>query len=1051
MQVCCSSVMLLVAAMAMAGGGAAAEPTPAHWLEPVDGHWVFDTHFWSTDPHYPDADNPEAGDRYFVYIDQPSDEPYTVTVWTSWNSGVFVAGLHVGGDARLLAERRINFDGPVTVDGEIEFDDALLAAHGDQTIGGAGQIILNDGRITSGSSSTVELLAGLTVRSGLSSRTAVINGADNHGLMLAEGLGEIALGLISRNFGTLQVRDAGSMSLGTVVNHGQILLQDDGLLLLSGSFRNEGAMYASGGMVHLPGEHRFADLGAFDFAQADVVLTGELDNENAVSQLDASTGSWMLHGQARIRGGTIRSVEGARWIIGAHELPPGPGISVRNAFFEDVVVDADVLVRPEMELRLNSDLHLTSGAELTLSEPHLSGAAELLSSVDEARITGSGTIVLDGSTTSTALRPRRHHTAQTLIIGPDITVRTGEGSGSLGGRLSPRSSSNSGHVINEGTVLATTPGSELYAGYGLVDAQQQFTNRGLMRVDNDSLLRLQGNWQNEGVIEHHGGTLMLAGAFTTDGLGQIVRTGGTLLLEGVWDNRGHTVVLDDMLGSVRFTGRLPTGTIRGGRIASSGEARLSSEPESEASFDGVELALPMYAGIDSRVTLAGDIYLDDVALLLGVGERERDTPWNVLRLDGGEIGGRGEIHFYPEPDDGPGSVAYNLMDVYGPTVLGADIHVRADHGMLVIDLRRDWLVNRGRISFDQPGRELSIRGGPISIGGQPGVFWREFHNEGVIKVGPGSTLHLWAGWANTGTIRTTDAHVILGGEFPGEALVNWERIGGTALLIGTADLGGGTLTLNEQTGSLLVDDTAQTRGSFVNGVLGFDQPGRLSVAAGGSIGFSNVTLEPSVTLTLGAGQTMVIDNPLTSAGVLELAGGRVEGGRLEVAEPGVLHGFGEVAGELRNRGELVVDQVAGGMTVGDIFQNIGEDAVVRILWGGSPGSGAGPALAIEADAYFDGVLRLELDGITPGVGDVFRLLSFENPAQVIGGIVLGGPTLFAALDLPELAGHRSWDVDDLYVTGTITVVPEPASLAAVAAVLPWLAGRRRRADGRYAC
>jgi hypothetical protein len=65
----------------------------------------------------------------------------------------------------------------------------------------------------------------------------------------------------------------------------------------------------------------------------------------------------------------------------------------------------------------------------------------------------------------------------------------------------------------------------------------------------------------------------------------------------------------------------------------------------------------------------------------------------------------------------------------------------------------------------------------------------------------------------------------------------------------------------------------------------------------------------------------------------------------------------------------------------------------------------------------DGTLDVELlNGFAPRYGDRFDLFDFDS--------VRGR---FASVQLPSLGAELAWETSDLYTSGTITVVPEPAT------------------------
>ena len=106
---------------------------------------------------------------------------------------------------------------------------------------------------------------------------------------------------------------------------------------------------------------------------------------------------------------------------------------------------------------------------------------------------------------------------------------------------------------------------------------------------------------------------------------------------------------------------------------------------------------------------------------------------------------------------------------------------------------------------------------------------------------------------------------------------------------------------------------------------------------------------------------------------------------------------------------------------GDLVMGNGA-ALVAELAGTTPGSqydvvDVGGSLALA------GTLDVELlYGFQPQVGQTFDILNFD-PANLSGE--------FDAIDLPDLGGGLSWDTSNLYTTGALGVVPEPATLALV--------------------
>jgi len=98
--------------------------------------------------------------------------------------------------------------------------------------------------------------------------------------------------------------------------------------------------------------------------------------------------------------------------------------------------------------------------------------------------------------------------------------------------------------------------------------------------------------------------------------------------------------------------------------------------------------------------------------------------------------------------------------------------------------------------------------------------------------------------------------------------------------------------------------------------------------------------------------------------------------------------------------------------------NQGENGTLSIELAGTTVGEQYDLLSIGGTADLQGTLSLVLlDGFQPSVGDSFDILEF--------GSLSGG---FERIDLPALAGGLSWDLGQLYESGTVTVVPEPTTM-----------------------
>ncbi|MCX5683816.1 MAG: PEP-CTERM sorting domain-containing protein, partial [Planctomycetota bacterium] len=116
----------------------------------------------------------------------------------------------------------------------------------------------------------------------------------------------------------------------------------------------------------------------------------------------------------------------------------------------------------------------------------------------------------------------------------------------------------------------------------------------------------------------------------------------------------------------------------------------------------------------------------------------------------------------------------------------------------------------------------------------------------------------------------------------------------------------------------------------------------------------------------------------------------------------------------------------------DVF--FGSRAIVVAELGGNVRGSQYDAMIFGATAALDGDLAVTLlGGFVPQAGQTFDLFDWTTLAGT-----------FDAVTLPALPSGLSWDTSDLYSGGSITVAPEPATLALMAMGVAGALLRRRR-------
>jgi autotransporter-associated beta strand protein len=150
-----------------------------------------------------------------------------------------------------------------------------------------------------------------------------------------------------------------------------------------------------------------------------------------------------------------------------------------------------------------------------------------------------------------------------------------------------------------------------------------------------------------------------------------------------------------------------------------------------------------------------------------------------------------------------------------------------------------------------------------------------------------------------------------------------------------------------------------------------------------------------------------------------------------------IKGNGSILGSMTVLGTVQPGESPGILNTGNVIFGSGSMLDIELA-GTTPGTlydvlNSSGAINLQNGSEFK--LSL-LNGYTPSEGDTFDVLNFSS---------LSG--MFSILDLPSLAGGDYWNLDSLYQNGTLSVVPEPATLAilliAFATIACWRYTRKR--------
>jgi len=122
----------------------------------------------------------------------------------------------------------------------------------------------------------------------------------------------------------------------------------------------------------------------------------------------------------------------------------------------------------------------------------------------------------------------------------------------------------------------------------------------------------------------------------------------------------------------------------------------------------------------------------------------------------------------------------------------------------------------------------------------------------------------------------------------------------------------------------------------------------------------------------------------------------------------------------------------------DHFRNYFQhaDATLEIELGGTIRGNEYDVLVVDGNLTLDGNLNvLAIGGFEPQAGDIFDILDLDFESGTLSGT-------FSPVLLPDLPGMLGWGSSHLYSSGTLSVIPEPATLPLLALGM-LLAWRRR--------
>ncbi|MBL9161667.1 MAG: hypothetical protein JNL18_02875 [Planctomycetaceae bacterium] len=306
------------------------------------------------------------------------------------------------------------------------------------------------------------------------------------------------------------------------------------------------------------------------------------------------------------------------------------------------------------------------------------------------------------------------------------------------------------------------------------------------------------------------------------------------------------------------------------------------------------------------------------------------------------------------------------------------------------------------------GADVNVTGGPHAnaVFGRSGIFGTDAY--GTVS-GVGSTLNISGG-------------LVIADESPFARLTI--QAGGQ-LTSGSAVLGKSSFLAF---GQVLIEDAGSTWTNNGDAIIGKSGGGQLIVSDGGQVltsgsasigeligsgGFADIT-DPGSMWSIG-GDLVLGRTGTGSSSELRVFGDAAVavGGLLTVASTGRVIGNGSILGNIANGGVVeagVFSNLQGPLEVDGSYTQLAAGKLAIDLAGAIPAT-TYDQLLVSGSVSLNGTLEVLLIGpFVPALGNAFNII---NGASITGK--------FTSFLLPTLPSGRSWNISQLYTTGTLLV------------------------------
>jgi hypothetical protein len=881
--------------------------TPAIWSSPVSGAFN-DATKWSTNPNYPSNNTYDAflnatGNAYTVTLGSATSiENITInssnaTLDQSANltlsgilsvaSGNYIVdngtvtggtiqatggSVLLGGPSFLTsALSGVTLAGAISTNGTLNITNGLSLSAGTLNLTGstpANQILFSGSQTISGS--------GQIVFADSTSANVIAPADDASTLTIASGI-TISANPPSFCFGTI------GRSTAPLINNGTITCANpNAQLTITGSnWVNNGTINISAGTLLLGGTTTAANLGTINNTGGTLTLQGTLQNTSQTLDL-AKTGSLVIAKGAIIGGAIINTNPLTSLSTNGNPITlDGVTLATNLSHTAQYGTMSNITVKDGITLQ-NHNITVDSGGGVVAT--------------DNSTFGGTGEIIVNNLVNSSGNVSNIGGTSVT--IGPNVTITTGTGPGSVNNHAQITTLLNQGTiaVASQGdpmTVTNTVPwvnAGQFTVAYSTLTVAGNWTNTGSMVATTGGVLSLAGTWNNQGTISANnsiielngtgsglnnisttGSQILVAGTFTTSQIYSIARSTTSVALAGggVINNTNNTLTT-----SSASPLQLNYGTVSGGSIVSSDGSAVTVNI---GTLDTVTLFAPLFG---SNLTAHNLVNNNTINLTSFFGP---DGVWtnngsitttsfnlNALPTNIGNFTINGGYQNLLCNATTAQLQQFNSHNAHWSLTPGVTLN-NSGNNLVLSQAGASWVFGGGEIDG---GSITSTDGSQLLITALSGYQSETVIMNGVtlgtnalVSGGVTPTIENGLTLTNKAIVKLGDP---IGGGGSGSIAFQGSQIltgNGSVLLQGYA---GGPADCYSSTGTLTID----TNVTINNG----NNPGTLGETAGGNIVNKGLVSAPTSTYTLS------IVGPFTNQGTVEAR----NGGKISVSSPALL-------------------------------------------------------------------------------------------------------------------------------------------------------------------